>query len=60
MKGSGYIVKTKKGKTGRTYHYKGLVNGKVPVYLEKEDGSGYEEKAILCSIDSLVKVGYID
>ena len=50
--GSGYIVKTKKGFIDRTYHYKGLVNGKVPVYLEKEDKSGYEKTAILCSIES--------
>lgn len=31
---SGYIVLTKHGKQGRTYHNKGLINNKVPVYLE--------------------------
>jgi len=30
---SGYLVKTQSGKQGRTYHNKGLINGKVPVYL---------------------------
>ena len=30
---SGYLVKTKSGKVGRTIHEKGLINGKVPVYL---------------------------
>lgn len=29
----GYIVETHDGKTGRTYHHKGLINKKVPVYL---------------------------
>lgn len=32
-KKSGYIVKTKDGKLGRTFHGKAWVNGKVPVYL---------------------------
>lgn len=36
MKNSGYIVETKEGKLGRTYHSKGLVNGKIPVYLATE------------------------
>ena len=33
MKNTGYLVKTKYGKSGRTYHDKGIINGKVPVYL---------------------------
>lgn len=32
-KNSGYLVKTKDGKLGRTYHSKEMVNGKLPVYL---------------------------
>ena len=32
-KNSGYLVKTKSGLAGRTYHSKGLINNKVPVYL---------------------------
>lgn len=36
MKNSGYLVETKEGKPGRTYHSKGLVNGKIPVHLATE------------------------
>jgi hypothetical protein len=32
-KNSGIIVRTKAGKLGRTYLSKGIINGKVPVYL---------------------------
>lgn len=32
-KNPGYLVTTKRGLQGRTYHSKGLINGKVPVYL---------------------------
>jgi len=32
-KDPGYIVITKTGKKGRTYHKKEPVNGKIPVYL---------------------------
>jgi len=71
---SGYLVKTKDGKIGRTYHNKGLVNGKVPVYLgsDYEDiNEGVEESpfmfpksftktAILCEKGSLKMIGFID
>lgn len=33
MKRPGYLVETKSGKQGRTYHNKGTINGKIPVYL---------------------------
>lgn len=65
----GYVVRLKDGRTGRTYHSKGLVNGKVPVYLDKETviGKGgievaasYEDKAILCRKETVTIVGYID
>ncbi len=51
--GPGYLVETKSGKTGRTYHSKGLVNGKVPVYI---DGL----PPMLCAQESLKLIGYID
>ena len=35
-KKSGYLVKTKRGKLGRTVHEKGVVGGKIPVYLATE------------------------
>ena len=51
---SGCVVKTSDGKTGRTYTSKGLINGKVAVYVTGED------KPRLCSPEKLVIKGYID
>jgi len=51
---SGYIVRHTNGKTGRTYHRNGLINGKVPVYF---DG---EKTAVLCSAEKLKVIGLID
>lgn len=51
---SGYLVKHANGKTGRTYHAKGLIYGKVPVYF---DG---EKIAVLCSKEKLTVIGFID
>lgn len=72
-KESGYIVETKEGKTGRTFHSKGFVNKKQPVYLGTEfkdrklpDGSTikdvvkYSENAILCEPTSLKVIGFIN
>ncbi len=70
---SGYLVRTKTGKLGRTIHEKGLVNGKVPVYLVTEskiceEGTPKEfefpvkfsETAMLCDPAGLKHVGFID
>lgn len=71
---SGYLVETKGGKIGRTFHSKGMVNGKVPVYLgndyedinEGVDKSpfmfpkSFSETAVLCDKDSLKVIGFID
>ncbi|MEL7586627.1 MAG: hypothetical protein AAGU19_07920 [Prolixibacteraceae bacterium] len=51
---AGYLVETKDGKKGRTYHNKGLINDKVPVYVTGE------EKPRLCAPDSLKVIGFID
>jgi hypothetical protein len=56
---AGYIVKTKGDKKGRTYHNKGMINGKVPVYL-LSDNLKPSENVILCSADSLKIIGFID
>lgn len=56
---AGYLVTTKKGLKGRTYHSKGLVKGKLPVYLENEDGS-FKTIALLCDIATVIKNGFID
>lgn len=47
---SGYLVTTKNGLTGRTYHRDDLINGKQPVYVEK-DGKKIK---MLCDPESLV------
>ena len=56
---SGYLVKTKKGLKGRTYHSKGFVKGKLPVYLENEDGS-FKKVAMLCDPKTVTRIGFID
>jgi hypothetical protein len=55
----GKIVITKDGKRGRTFNTKGLINKKVPVYLEIERFK-YSDKAILCEPNSLKIIGFID
>ena len=60
---SGVIVIIKSGKKGRTYHKKGFINGKVPVYLEQNEGQlDFSDKvvAVLCVPESLKIIGYID
>lgn len=54
MKSPGHLVTTKSGKSGRTYHSKGLIGGKVPVYIEGQ------EKPLLCDPDSIRITGFID
>lgn len=53
---SGYLVTTKTGLVGRTYHKDALINGKQPVYVEK-DGKLLR---MLCDPDSLILNGFID
>ena len=55
---SGFLVKTKTGKRGRTYHSKGMINGKVPVYLEVDNN--FSDNAILCYPNTLKTIGFID
>ena len=58
MKDPGYIVIRKNGEKGRTYHSKGPIAGKIPVYpFPIEDK---EAKPVLCSPDTLKVVGFID
>lgn len=59
MKNPGYLVKTKTGKIGRTYHSKESINGKIPVYLEIKRHE-YSENAILCDPKTLEQIGFID
>jgi len=55
----GCLVKTKNGIKGRIYHFKGLINGKVPVYPEIGN-LNYSDKAILCDPNTLKVIGFID
>jgi hypothetical protein len=55
-KDSGYLVKTKSGKEGRTYHRENKVNKKQIVHLEI---NGKDIK-MLCDPDSLTIIGYTD
>jgi len=59
IENAGYLVITKSGKSGRTYHNKGLINEKIPVYLEVKEHE-YADKAILCDPSTLKLVGFID
>lgn len=49
---SGYVVKTKKGIVGRTFHKDELVNGKQIVYTDKGK--------LLCDPAILEGIGFID
>ncbi len=68
-KKSGFIVKNKEDKYGRTIHGKGIINGKVPVYFatkmsDEKHGISlpieFSETAILCDPKTLIKIGFID
>ncbi len=58
-KESGRIVLTKDNKKGRTYNKKGIINGKVAVYLEVIPNV-YAEYGTLCDPKTLTIIGYID
>ena len=55
-KNSGYIVKTKNGLEGRTYHFEKMINKKTVVHIEK-DGKTVK---MLCDPDSLTLIGFAD
>lgn len=56
-KDSGYKVKTKSGKEGRTYHREGLVNKKMVVHIEGEVGKNMK---MLCDPNTVKIIGFID
>lgn len=53
---SGYIVQTKNGIEGRTYHRENLVNKKMVVHIEK-DGKDIK---MLCDPKTLKIIGFAD
>lgn len=58
-KNPGYLVTTKDGKKGRTYHSDSLVNGKVQVHVIDEKFNSTGEK-LLCDPATLTTNGFID
>jgi hypothetical protein len=58
-KDSGYLVETKTGKQGRTYHREGLLKGKVIVHLETEEENNQNIK-YLCDPQTIKIIGYAD
>lgn len=57
--GKGFLVKTKTGKKGRTFHSDVLVNGKQLVYLSLSQKK-YNETGMLCDPTTLEVIGFID
>jgi hypothetical protein len=55
-KDSGYLVRTKSGEEGRTYHREGLVIGKTVVHVNK-DGKTLK---MLSDPKTIEIIGYID
>jgi hypothetical protein len=53
-KDSGYLVKTKSGKEGRTYHREKKINNKTVVHINGMD------IPMLCNTDTLEIIGFID
>ena len=58
-KNSGYLVETKTGKQGRTYHCEGLLKGKMIVHLEAEKENN-KNINYLCDPQTVKIIGYID
>jgi len=55
-KDAGYLVTTKTGKSGRTYHREGRVDNKVVVHVEI-DGKTVK---MLCDPNTITLTGFID
>jgi len=55
-KDAGYLVETKSGKFGRTYHREERINDKVVVHVEI-DGKVVK---MLCDPKTIVTTGYVD
>lgn len=56
-KNTGFLVETKTGKRGRTFHYEQLPNGKCIVHLENPDS---DVKKMLCTFTTLKIIGYVN
>ena len=56
-KDSGYLVETKTGKQGRTFHRERLINDKLIVYVDIEEE---KIKKFLCDSQTVKIIGYVD
>lgn len=56
-KNPGFIVETKTGKRGKTYHREPLVGKKLAVHVEDEMGTEYK---LLCDPKTIKIIGYFD
>ncbi len=57
-KDAGYIVETRDGKIGRTYHKKQFVNGKCHVHMQTTPDN-YSDNSALFDPKSLTIIGFI-
>lgn len=53
---SGYLVETKNGKQGRTYHREGLVSKKMVVHITVND----KDMKMLCDPKTVKIIGFVD
>ena len=53
-KNTGYVVKTKSGKTGKIFHNEKFINDKIIVHVDNY------EKPVLCDPNTIEIVGYFD
>jgi hypothetical protein len=51
---TGFMVETNRGTIGRTYHDKGMVNGKMPVYFDDKS------MPMLCKPENLIFISKIE
>lgn len=56
MRNSGYLVETKKGVTGRTYHSENIINKKMVVHVTIKD----KIVKMLCDPNTLKIIGYVN
>jgi hypothetical protein len=55
-KDAGYLVETKTGKKGRTFHRENLVKGKMVVYVKVDN----KEIKMLCDPQTIKIIGFVD
>jgi hypothetical protein len=54
---AGCMVETKTGKTGRTYHKENMINRKIIIHIDNDEGKDIK---MLCDPKTIKIIGYID